>query len=455
MLKQLLLSSALLTSFLVKADLYHATQLYQQQKYQEAKGEFEQLLALGNEMAAFNLAVMAMNAQGMEQDLPRSYSYYLVADKLGHPNAQRGISYLDPVLSAEQKQQAQQQVDVWQQTFVPSLESSIKARQQNRSNNPDKIYPRAITRVEPKYPKTAARKLTQGFAVVRLLVNEHGTVDYAKTQHSFPPAVFDETSEQALKQWRYEATGQKSIVLVIMDFGMNIPAHDMKSWRYNLTNALAKDYWPGAVAGVALHQYYNAILLNYLSRSSDTRIDFSKTATRLPKISDFPVARAQAIEMQAFDGKAEFSLDQQHKLSKVAVLSGDVPLTAGQAFSSTLKAGDYFIAPWDLNYGTGKTPVYAKDKMYVKPLHYVPKEWSSAYWEDQAARNGLLEAQRALAQFDKGWAKYLQQKNDPVALGWHAIELLTEQKTDEAKAVFKQAQAAGFEPTAELEVLFQ
>ncbi|MBY0418668.1 MAG: energy transducer TonB [Pararheinheimera sp.] len=455
MLKQLLVSSALLMSFLVKADLYQATQLYQQQKYQEAKREFEQLLPLGNEMAAFNLAVMAMNAQGMEQDLPRSYSYYLVADKLGHPNARRGISYLDSVLSAEQKQQAQQQADAWQQTFVPSLESSIKARLQSNVDNADKIYRRSITRVEPKYPKAAARKLTQGFAVVRLLVNEHGSVDYAKTQHSFPPGVFAETSEHALKQWRYEATGQKSIVVVTMDFGLTIPAHDMKSWRYNLTKALEKDYWPGAVAGVALHQYYNAILLNYLSRSSDNRIDFSTTATKLPELADFPATSAQALEMQAFDGKAEFSLDQHHKLSKVVVFSGEVPLTAGQVFSSTLKAGDYFIAPWDLNFGTDKPPVYAKDKMYVKPLHYVPKEWSSAFWEDQAARNGLLEAQRARAQFDRGWASYLRQKNDPVALGWHAIELLTEQKSNEAKAVFKQAQAAGFEATPELEVLFQ
>ena len=159
--------------------------------------------------------------------------------------------------------------------------------------------------------------------------------------------------------------------------------------------------------------------------------------------------------MPAFDGKAEITLDQHNKLTKVTILTGDVPLAAGQSFSSALSAGDYFIAPWDLNYGTDKAPAYAKNKMYVKQLHYVPKEWSSAYWEDQAARNGLLEAQRARAQFDKGWAKYLQQKNDPVALGWHAIELLTEQKTDEAKAVFKQAQSAGFEATPELEVLFQ
>ena len=93
--------------------------------------------------------------------------------------------------------------------------------------------------------------------------------------------------------------------------------------------------------------------------------------------------------------------------------------------------------------------------MYLKQLHQRPKEWTDEYWLDQAARNGLLEAQRARAQFDQGWAHYLQRQNDPVALGWQAIELLTANKTDEATAVFSQARAAGFEATAELEALFQ
>ncbi len=456
MLKSLLVGSALLMPFFTFADLYQATQLYQQQQYQAAKTEFEQLLPLGNEMAAFNLAVMAMKGQGMEQDLLRSYSYYLIAEKLGHPHAVQALDYLNSELDAEQKQQAQQQAELWQQSFVPSFEESIKAKQQRRTFAPtEKVYPRAISRVEPEYPKTAARKLTQGFAVVRVLVNEQGLVDYAKTQHSFPPNVFDETSEQAIKQWRYEATGQKSIFTVVMDFSMKVPAHNIKSWRHKLASALEKDFWPGAVAGVATHQYYSAVLLNYLSGSSNTRIDLSKTATRLPGLADFPASQAQALEMQAFDGRAEFSINQQHQITQLTVLSGEVPLVAGQKFNSALTAGDYVIAPWDLNFGTGKAPLYAKDKMYVKAFHLIPKEWSSEFWQDQAARNGLLEAQRARAQFDQGWAHYLQKQKDPVALGWQAIELLTANKTDEAKAIFSQAKAAGFESTAELDVLFQ
>lgn len=79
MLKLLVLSSALLISSVALADTYQASQLYHQQKYQQAKAEFELLLPLGNDTAAFNLAVMAMNGQGMDQDIELAYSYFSLA----------------------------------------------------------------------------------------------------------------------------------------------------------------------------------------------------------------------------------------------------------------------------------------------------------------------------------------------------------------------------------------
>lgn len=110
MLKQLLLSSALLSSFFVSADLYQAKRYYHQKNYQQAKAEFERLLPLGNDMAAFNLAVMAMKGQGMQQDLSLAYLYFLAAAELGHPDAATGLQTLDTHLTTEQKQLAQQQL---------------------------------------------------------------------------------------------------------------------------------------------------------------------------------------------------------------------------------------------------------------------------------------------------------------------------------------------------------
>ena len=451
MLKLLVLSSALLISSVALADTYQASQLYHQQKYQQAKAEFELLLPLGNDTAAFNLAVMAMNGQGMDQDIELAYSYFSLAAELGHPDALTGIQTLDSRLSDEQKKQAQQQAELWHSQAVPSYASM----QQQKTEQPAKDNNREIIqRVEPRYPINAARRGTQGFASVLLLIDEQGEVIYAQTQHSFPAGVFDDAAEHALRQWRYQPSSQKSIHTVTLSFNLDMAGQG--KWRDKLLMSLQQDTWPGALAGIASYQYTNAILLNYLDPASDATADLNLLQQQLPpQQADFQPEKARAVTMPAFSGTALVQVDQHKKLIQLRVLDGEVPLAEGDRLEFIDKAGEYRIAPWDLNFNTEKSPFFAKDKMYLKAIPKRPKEWTDDYWLDQAARNGLIEAQRARAQFDKGWATYLQQKNDPVALGWQAIELLTEQKTDEAKAVFKQAQTAGFDATPELEVLFQ
>lgn len=454
MLKQLLLSSALLSSFFVSADLYLAKRYYHQENYQQAKAEFERLLPLGNDMAAFNLAVMAMKGQGMQQDLSLAYLYFLAAAELGHPDAATGLQTLDTHLTTEQKQLAQQQLLLQKSQWVPSYATMLAQRKSPSSLYNKGTLPEVIERVEPKYPVRAARKGTQGFAAVLFLVDEQGQVIYAKTQHSFPSGVFDEVSENALRQWRYQPSSSKSIRRITLDFSLAVGGQEQ--WRKKLLHALTMDSWPAAKAGVASSQYSNAILLNYLNQDATAGLtDLSLSTEELPQLSDFKSEKAKAVKMPAFTGSAMLRVGSDKKLKQLTVVSGEIPFAQGDTLSFINKAGDYKIAPWDLNYNTGKAPLYAKDKMYLKRIHLRPKEWTDEYWLDQAARNGLLEAQRARAQFDQGWAHYLQRQNDPVALGWQAIELLAANKTDEARAVFSQAKAAGFEATAELEILFQ
>jgi TonB family protein len=451
MLKQLLVSSTLVLGFLSHADIYQAGQMYHRQDYPQAKAEFERLLPLGNELAAFNLAVMAMKGQGMEPDLRLAYQYFLIAAELGHPDALTGLATLEPHLNAEQKQHAQ--LAAQHHRSVPPYAAMIEQRRSVSTSTSQPPLPEVIERVEPKYPINAARKGTQGFASVRFLVNEQGEVVYAQTQHSFPAGVFVKATEQALRQWRYQPSAGKTIRKITMDFSLEIGGQDQ--WRKRLMHALTNDSWPAAQAGVASSQYTNAILLNYLDPDSSGAVDLSLSTDQPPALADFKPTQVKAIRMPAFDGTALLKVDQQKKLQQITVLSGEVPFVIGDRLNFVSGAGDYKIAPWDLNYNSGQAPLYAKDQMYLRQIHHRPKEWIDEFWLDQAARNGLLEAQRARAQLDKGWAVYLQQQQDPVALGWQAIELLTENKTVDAKTMFNKAKAAGFEVTPELEVLFQ
>ncbi len=453
MLKQVLVASALLSSFFVTADLYQAGQYYHQENYLQAKEEFERLLPLGNDMAAFNLAVMAMNGQGMQQDLPLAYCYFLAAAELGHPDAATGLQTLDSQLAEEQKKWAQQQLELHRERWVPSYSAMLKQRQSATSQLQQHRVPEVIQRAEPRYPVGAARKGTQGFATVRFLVDEHGEVIYAKTQYSFPAGVFDEAAEQALRQWRYQPSAGKSIHKVTLDFSLAVAGQEQ--WQKRLLLSLTKDTWPAAKAGVAFSQYSNAILLNYLDKAVTGPVDLNQTADSPPQLSDFKSEKAKAVNITAFNGAALLTVDKQKKITQLTVLSGEVPFVQNDTLDFIDAAGVFKIAPWDLNYNSGKAPLYAKDKMYLVRLHQRPKEWTDEYWLDQAARNGLLEAQRARAQFDKAWADYLLKQNDPMALGWQAIELLAQRKNEQASALFAKAKAAGFTSTSELEMLFQ
>ena len=72
----------------------------------------------------------------------------------------------------------------------------------------DHVYSRddkyaALVKVRPKYPRTAARRGTEGLVWVEFTVTRKGTVHSAKVIESKPPGVFDQAAMEAVQQYRY------------------------------------------------------------------------------------------------------------------------------------------------------------------------------------------------------------------------------------------------------------
>ena len=72
----------------------------------------------------------------------------------------------------------------------------------------DHVYSRddkyaALVKVRPKYPRTAARRGTEGLVWLEFTVTRKGTVHSAKVIESKPPGVFDQAAMEAAQQFRY------------------------------------------------------------------------------------------------------------------------------------------------------------------------------------------------------------------------------------------------------------
>jgi TonB family protein len=77
-------------------------------------------------------------------------------------------------------------------------------------------------RIEPKYPVEAAKSGTEGSVLLKFNVEGDGSVSNVEVVNGKPAYIFDKTAVDALKQWRYEATGKVSKnLLVQLDYVMS------------------------------------------------------------------------------------------------------------------------------------------------------------------------------------------------------------------------------------------
>src|SRR3990167_3095641 len=104
-MRKSLVATSLLLSCLAQADLLDALKYYDQKDYAKAQAEFAALVPLGNETAAFNLAVMHQEGQGVPVDLVKTQAYLQLAYSLGDKKSERlAKAIFDKLTPADQQQ---------------------------------------------------------------------------------------------------------------------------------------------------------------------------------------------------------------------------------------------------------------------------------------------------------------------------------------------------------------
>ncbi len=441
-MRKLSLVALLFSAFTVQADLLTALQAYEKQDYALAKQEFAALLPLANEQAAFNLGAMAYNAEGQARDLVKAQAYFDFAAAHQHPTAKTLADKVRPTLSAAQQQQAAD--------LLAQLEHQIqiKPRQQGDSEAALHHNREAIRRIPPEYPKKAAQKGMFGSVTMRLLINEKGDVDAVDVLNSYPQGLFERDAIRALKRWKYAPGERKTIGRVLLTFSLGEIDHKKVQVIFD-DNKL----WQFSALGSPQHQNAVANLLQLVRTNSDFSqfVDKSLPPALGPIDKSF-VASAKVVT-------DELLLPANYDLNAFVTLNDKGVVTAvhdGEAerlqkINSALL--NQQITKADVPAGFYRLQAYDKKKQRLLTAQRIPETYTDEYWLEQAARNGNIDAQRALAALRTEWETYLLEQQDPVVQSWAGTRLVLDGKKAEGEKLLDAAIAKGHATAKELKAV--
>ncbi|WP_337840943.1 TonB family protein [Rheinheimera sp.] len=430
------LAASLLCSTLVQADLLDALKHYELKDYAKAQAEFSALLPLGNELAAFNLAAMHHNGEGMAADPVKALAYFQLADQLGDNRAAAIVSKLSARLSAGQQQQAA--------TLASQLLTQVQIRELDPKESSKTEFPEAIKRQEPQYPEEAAKRGQFGYVVMRFIVDEEGKVPVAEVLGSYPDKVFDRNSVRALRQWQYAATGKKHQAQVLLTYSLG-PVSESKVNKIIKEHKLL-DY---AIAGSPTHQYALGSLLDLVTTSSYYSIEIDKQLPLNPnqglpsELYNTKRSLYFKAELPGFAGNAKVSANADGIITKVlSAANQDLAEVSqqlvGKSLGNKATQGNYHL--W---------AEQGKDAR-VQPVMTLSQLHSPSYWWGMAAKNGNLDAQRRLAAFSGQWENYLLQQNDPQVQTWSGVRQILEGDKAAGQLLLDKAIAQKYQTAAEL-----
>lgn len=414
------------------ADWWHAIKAYESKAYPEALQGFNQLIALGNEDAAFNLGAMYFNGEGVEADKVKALAYFMLAAELGRKDAAEVLERL--LLQADAAElvkteltlaELQQTVAIW-----PKGPNDYSERSDS---------PAPVKRRNPDFPVEAAKSGLFGYVSLRFLIDERGKVQTIDVIDSYPEKTFVRNSIRALRHWQYQATGKKHLMSLRLDFslgdGVNVEAVETLIDKHQL--------WQGAKLGSPQHQLLLGSLLRLVDVQSKSSLSFDKAMPFDDKLNlaVFRSLSPVAADFEGFLGQALVRVAEDgtiiEEMSANFLPQSKISSLLGLKLSGKLETDVYRLSlPADLRSKT----------VFVRPSFQVPVSLSAYYWWERAAKNGSKEAQRIMAAYDHRWEQYLLGQQDAEVMAWTGSRLLLEGQREAGLALLDAAIAKQYEP---------
>ncbi|MDP5144730.1 TonB family protein [Rheinheimera baltica] len=430
---------ALLSCGAVQADMLDALKAYEQKNYIDAQQQFAELLPLGNELAAFNLGVMAYQAEGQPQDLTKALTYFMLAADLRHEQAKNLLARLAAQASEQQLELANQEFERLKQRVAIVATDLTKSRNANA--------PEPIRRVHPDYPIEAARQGQFGYVALRFLVDEQGEVTAVDTMDAYPKKVFEKSSIQALKRWRFEPSGQKHLMNVRLNYsfdgGVKLSAVENMMEQHKL--------WEYAALGAPEYQLALGTLLSLIEIQSPNSFWYDPDMP-LAATPDFSIYTKHAVLRPDFDGfwgRAIVRVAEDGTITEQIKADfepgSELTSLVGLKLKGKVETDVYRVA---------RSSTDGARRVYVTPSIQTSRAMSGMFWWEQAAKNGNLDAQRVMAAYDAQWENYLLSQQDAEVMAWTGTRLIINGQREQGMALLEQAIAKNYQPAKEMKKQF-
>lgn len=434
----------------VQADMLTALKAYELKDYPSAHSEFNALLAVGNESAVFNLAVMAYKGQGEPADPVKAAALFALAASLGHSDGAELHATIKADLSPPQQQQsaALQQLLAKQVLVPPTTDSASATSTPNEPAGTPEPIP--LSRNEPMYPSAAMRNNISGFVAANLLLSRQGKVLLVAPMVSFPQQTFDEQMKKTALSWQYTEAATPAVVGLTVSW--SLMQNGAMSQR-KFEGILAKEkLWEFAAFGSPQHQFTLAVILEQLAQSSGRALRADPALA--DQLGKFPTTLFKRFKQI----KPVDSLPLTGPLSELVRIDADGKIAEVLTPHNPAQAKQLIGLPLRNNDRDGREFLLTvfQQQQLLTPVLRVPRTLTAEYWYDQAARGGERDAQRLLAQQGKpGWQQYLLQQRDPITLAWHGAKLATQGDTAQGYRLLDEAITLGYREGVALKTALQ
>lgn len=402
--------------------------------YSSAEQQFRHLVNYGNTYAMTTLGSMAELGQGQSADNITALSYFYLAELYSDFNNATQMQNIESTLTEEEQAKAKNNA---------ARMAAALAVQPDRENGHSERH--LVERGKVKLNRRVTKDHIFGYVTTRSLIGQDGAVLVTEIADAMPADYFEKSVISAISKNRYSASSTATITSSLFKISFEPGVHVQKFTELLLQN----DLWQNAGQGKPAAQFQLSRLLSLADGQRNHELQVLPGSHMQLNQPDF-VALNQLLVTNVrypdFKGTANVSLNGHGVVTKVNSLkhSNLTPEDLlGRSFGAGLPAGNYVLSKPQF-----AGPDYGDILLtYVQSVPVGTRDW---FWQQMAAENGYLPAQRALSIKHSGWLAYLAQQQDPGSLAWFGAQQIIDGEAATGMANIDKAIALGYSPGKEL-----
>ena len=211
LMKHTLLLFLFIYSFVCHADFDDAINNYAEKNYAAAFAEFEKLAKIGNKRAQFNLAVMYLHGEFVQQDYFTAYAWGKLSEHEARPEFSQIVAKLTSQLNEQELAQAEKTyLSLYNQFGEAKIYAKLSPIVYQSDDKSATDAPRAqidiVKRFAPRYPKDAFNKRIQGWVTVKFDIYPDGSVRNPYIADAYPENHFENETLRAIQYFKFDVS---------------------------------------------------------------------------------------------------------------------------------------------------------------------------------------------------------------------------------------------------------